>query len=151
MNNKNTIFSQITNVTLNKDNVDLEKISDVSRILSDVFEEFEAKGIKTKEIWEKIDHCIVLTILSCYKFLTMGEESQCPKIVYSRCFQILGFDILLDEKLNPHVLEVNYRPSLDFYRGIERRRVFVDSILNAEVTSVSIDGDYLHIGICFLN
>ena len=36
-------------------------------------------------------------------------------------------------------------------RGMERRRVFTDSILNAEVTSVSIDGDYLHIGICFLN
>ena len=39
----------------------------------------------------------------------------------------------------------------DWDRGMERRKVFVDSILNAEVTSVSIDGDYLHIGICFLN
>ncbi len=27
------------------------------------------------------------------------------------CFEILGFDIMLDYKLNPYLLEVNYTPS----------------------------------------
>ncbi|KAK8894098.1 positive regulation of cilium movement [Tritrichomonas musculus] len=49
---------------------------------------------------------------------------------YSRCFQILGFDILLDKSLNPYVLEVNYRPSLDTHSG-EERRMKVDMIRSA--------------------
>lgn len=27
------------------------------------------------------------------------------------CFEILGFDILVDEKLNPWLIEVNHTPS----------------------------------------
>jgi hypothetical protein len=27
------------------------------------------------------------------------------------CFEILGFDIMLDHKLNPYLLEINYTPS----------------------------------------
>jgi hypothetical protein len=29
-----------------------------------------------------------------------------------RCFQILGFDVLLDRNLNSFILEVNYPPSV---------------------------------------
>jgi tubulin polyglutamylase TTLL6/13 len=27
------------------------------------------------------------------------------------CFEVLGFDVILDNKLEPHVLEVNHSPS----------------------------------------
>ena len=119
---KNTIFSQITNVTLNKDNVSsLDHISDVSKLISDVFPELAKKGIDIDALWEKIDKVIVLSILAAHKYLLSGEKWQCPKNGYSRCFQVLGFDILLDKKCEPHVIEVNYRPSLDYYRGPERR------------------------------
>jgi tubulin polyglutamylase TTLL6/13 len=119
---KNTIFSQITNVTLNKDNISMQDhISDVSKLISDVFPILEQKGIDIEALWERIDKVIVLSVLAAHKFLVNGEEWQCPKRVYSRCFQVLGFDILIDEEINPYVLEVNYRPSLDYYRGPERR------------------------------
>lgn len=32
-----------------------------------------------------------------------------------RCFQILGLDILVDEELNPWLMEVNANPSLNVY------------------------------------
>ena len=119
---KNTIFSQITNVTLNKDNISAaDHISDVSKLISDVFPILEERGININELWERIDKVIVLSILAAHKFLVSGEAWQCPKRGYNRCFQVLGFDILLDEQVNPYVLEVNYRPSLDYYRGPERR------------------------------
>ena len=119
---KNTIFSQITNVTLNKDNVSSqEHISDVSKLISDTFPLLQKKGINITKLWKKIDKVIVLSILAAHKFLVSAEKWQCPKNGYNRCFQILGFDILLDEACEPHVLEVNYRPSLDYYRGPERR------------------------------
>ena len=38
--------------------------------------------------------------------------SQCRKIDPSSCFQLLGFDIILNEQRQPLLLEVNQNPSL---------------------------------------
>jgi len=127
----NPIYSQITNVTLNKGNIEAEDISDISRLISDVFPELQNKyKINLDELWEKIDNVIILTVIAAHNYLKKGEEWQCPRNGYSRCFQILGFDILLDPDFNPHVLEVNYRPSLEYHRGRERR-MKVDMIADA--------------------
>ena len=129
-NGTDSIFSQITNVELNKANIKMEDIDSVSKLISDLFEVFEQKGIDTQKLWEKIDHIVVLALLSAHNYLIDGVNSSCPKIGYPRCFQILGFDILLDKDLNPHILEVNHRPSLQYYRGPERR-MKVGMIANA--------------------
>jgi tubulin polyglutamylase TTLL6/13 len=39
--------------------------------------------------------------------------SQCKKSDPSACFQLLGFDIILDHKMKPILLEVNQNPSLN--------------------------------------
>ncbi|OHS97836.1 Tubulin-tyrosine ligase family protein [Tritrichomonas foetus] len=114
-------FSKLTNVELNKKNPDVE-ISQISKLISDVFSTMKSKGIDVDEIWSKIDEAVVLCIISCYGDILKAVQQSCPKIsVYSRCFQLLGFDVLLDQNLKPWVLEVNYRPSLMFYRPQERR------------------------------
>ena len=111
-------YSQLTNIGLNKENVDAKTMGEISKLISEVLPKI---GISEEELWSKIDQVIVLTILSCYRFLEKGVQKSCRAMPYPRCFQILGFDILLDTNMNPHVLEVNYRPSLDYYRPIERR------------------------------
>ena len=52
------------------------------------------------------------TIISGQPFLTHEYNLSLPdNYANDMCFQILGFDILLDAKLEPHLLEVNHTPS----------------------------------------
>ena len=48
-----------------------------------------------------------------YRQSTTLDVSECP------CAQILGFDILLDNKFQLHLLEVNNSPSLSLDEVIE--------------------------------
>ncbi|EAX99281.1 Tubulin-tyrosine ligase family protein [Trichomonas vaginalis G3] len=114
----NSVYSQITNVGLNKFNVGEKSMEEISKLISDIIPKMQ---ITPEELWSRIDRVAVLTILSCYKYFEKGVNDFVKSIPYPRCFQILGFDILLDKDLMPHVLEVNYRPSLDYYRPPERR------------------------------
>jgi hypothetical protein len=111
--NDNSPFGQLTNVAINHD----------SRLLSDTLERLKNEcGIDINQLWKRIDAAVALTIIAAASYMSHGVEWRCPSNgTYSRCFQILGFDILLDKQANPYVLEVNYRPSLDTHFPSERR------------------------------
>ena len=114
--------ARITNVTMNRANPEME-ISQISQMISELFPRMEASGVDIPSLWKRIEDAVGLTIISAYPYLKVSAICHCPTINngYSRCFQILGFDVLLDKELQPHVLEVNCRPSFDYYRGVERR------------------------------
>ena len=63
-------------------------------------------------MWEKIKDCIAKTIISAQPLLAHHYRSSQPNNYANNiCFEILGFDVILDHNLKPEVLEVNYTPS----------------------------------------
>ena len=114
-----SIFSELTNKTLNKKNPEVD-LGQIVKMIKDVFIRLSTEGIDTNILWKKIDQAIVSTIITSIKYLSDGQNLSCPNNIIQRSFQILGFDIILDQNMNPYVLEVNYRPSLQTCNKIER-------------------------------
>lgn len=64
------------------------------------------------QAWEQVRTVVLRTLQSVEtKLSSPKEQSRAPP----KFFDLLGFDILFDEQLRPHVLEVNLSPSLEMY------------------------------------
>ena len=69
-------------------------------------------GINVHLLWQRIYDCIIKSYISVEDALWNMMQKIQGKSSKSNCFELLGFDIMLDDKLNPWVLEVNLAPSL---------------------------------------
>ena len=71
----------------------------------------EEMGICTAPIWSKIEDLIVKTLIAVeskiYNALDMFSVNN------ESCFELFGFDVLIDSALNPWLMEVNFAPSLN--------------------------------------
>jgi hypothetical protein len=118
----NTIFSQITNTAVNIENATAGAIT---FMIEDVFRDLSGHyGISMEDLWSSIDRVIANTVVAANQSICEGiRELEAVRgvMVYPRYFQLIGFDILLDESLKPWILEVNYRPSLEFGTNDEKQ------------------------------
>lgn len=63
-------------------------------------------------LMDEIKDIVVKTLISGQPHLTnMFRQCQLDDFENSMCFQILGFDIMMDQKCRPYLLEVNHSPS----------------------------------------
>jgi tubulin polyglutamylase TTLL6/13 len=112
-------WAHLTNYSLNKKNEHFETANTddgntgSKRSLTSVYREIDRLGHSVIDLQRKIDDIIRLTIGAIQPFLASNYHTA---IRYgdrkSRCFEILGFDILIDRQLHPWILEVNCMPSL---------------------------------------
>jgi len=85
----------------------LIKLSLFSRI-STINKWLKEHGYDVDKLWADIDEVIIKTLLSAHAVLKHSYRT-CFANHYkgSACFEILGYDVLIDKKLKPYVLEVN--------------------------------------------
>lgn len=66
----------------------------------------------THQLKRKINDCIVKTMISGLPHLTSTYRSCQPEsYAGDMCFELLGFDVLLNDQAEPVVLEINHTPS----------------------------------------
>ncbi|XP_076042393.1 tubulin polyglutamylase ttll-4-like isoform X2 [Oratosquilla oratoria] len=109
-------FMHLTNYSVNKTsssythNADAGQCQGHKWTLRALWGYLKAKGIDTQGLWNRIADMVIKSIIS-------GEHDIVARTrlnVRSRysCQELFGFDVMVDEKLRPWLLEVNISPSL---------------------------------------
>lgn len=110
-------FSHLTNYSINKKNANFVQNQDLEHddfgfkwSLSALCGHLEQIGIDMDLLWSKIYDLIIKSIIAAEDKIQAGLNKYCTH--KTNCFEILGFDVLIDSELKPWLLEANLAPSL---------------------------------------
>lgn len=110
----------LTNYSINKNsekfrNDDNGKLnSEFKKEFESIWEEVEKVGGSREIVFDEIKKCCIKTICAVQPQLSnLYTAGQAEDITGFMCFEILGFDVILDQNLKPYVLEVNHAPSFN--------------------------------------
>lgn len=137
-NNLENIYMHLTNYAIQKNSDEFirDEDSGSKRRLSVVNKWFQDNNYDVNEIWSRIDDVIIKTLISAHPTLKHNYRTCFPNhMKSSACFEILGFDIILDRKLKPWILEVNHSPSFTTDSKLDRE--IKDSLIHDTLVLVN--------------
>ncbi|XP_041320948.1 neugrin isoform X1 [Pyrgilauda ruficollis] len=114
--NLGDICMHLTNYAINKHNENFIKDDRVGskRKLSTLNAWMAEHNYDTSKLWADIDDIVIKTLISAHPVLKHHYQTCFSNHTTGcACFEILGFDILLDRRLKPWLLEVNHSPSFN--------------------------------------
>ncbi|XP_008498193.2 probable tubulin polyglutamylase TTLL2 isoform X1 [Calypte anna] len=100
------VYAHLTNTSINKYGLSYKKYKEgIGCGCKWTFSKFRSYlrifGVDDRLLWQKIHHIVILTLLAVT-----------PLPAAPNCFELFGFDVLIDDKFKPWLLEVNYNPAL---------------------------------------
>lgn len=126
--NLHLLNMHLTNYAINKGQENFDATDSIEsgskRTIAWMMGMLEGLGHDSKALWQAIDDVLIKTVLLAQPYWdhqyriarrVKGRAQDLvdsPTDISSNCFEILGFDVMIDEKLRPIVLEVNRAPSL---------------------------------------
>ncbi|XP_059570450.1 tubulin polyglutamylase TTLL13 isoform X2 [Alligator mississippiensis] len=137
--NLDDICMHLTNYAINKHNENFvrDDTTGSKRKLSTLNTWMENNSYDTAGLWEDIEDIIIKTLISAHPVLKHNYRSCFPNHTTGcACFEILGFDILLDRKLKPWLLEVNHSPSFTTDSRLDRE--VKDAMLCDAITLINL-------------
>ncbi|XP_057889635.1 tubulin polyglutamylase TTLL13 isoform X2 [Melospiza georgiana] len=114
--NLGDICMHLTNYAINKhnENFNTDDMVGSKRKLSTLNAWMAKHNYDTSKLWADIDDIVIKTLISAHPVLKHHYQSCFSnRTTGCACFEILGFDILLDRRLKPWLLEVNHSPSFN--------------------------------------
>ena len=113
--NTNTLgnlFSHLTNSSINKyaaTNISDGHGSGLKWSFAQLRSYLGGSGFDWEILWAQIEQIILLT---CINLCSLVPDLKC-------CFELLGFDIMLDENIKPWLLEVNSSPAMSMETDVD--------------------------------
>lgn len=129
--NLNNMFMHLTNYAINKNNADFKtdnqfdvedrghkrSIHSIWQLLNEEIGENYCQRLQ-----RKIKNIIIKTLIIAKPHLMHWYRSCQPDdIENSLCFEILGFDIMIDDNLEPYLIEINHAPSFSVDTPLDRQ------------------------------
>ena len=103
----------------------------------------KSKKIDVDQIFDKIKDIMIKTIISGQQNIT--DITKKIKLNDMSMFNLFGFDIIIDNKYRPYLLEVNTRPSMEIYNNYDiiiKSNLFVDTLNIVGISPFSHEKKY---------
>lgn len=135
----------LTNYAVNKSNTNFEFNSSLTETdkgskwtLTSLFKALAARGHDTGRLKRQIRKMVVMTIIAIVPLLVHNYRNCLNEDDNGRsCFEVLGMDVLIDDKCRPWLLEVNHSPSFAIDTPLDYK--VKESLLSDTLRLLNID------------